>query len=84
MKKLTQIKKRIRNEVRANVMMNRIRAKAEWLVGDLDENISDEVGELMGKLTTNFTEEESEMELAGYVFDEIRNALLGEVKKKLK
>ena len=84
MKKPTQVKKRIRSEVRGKVMMSRIRAKAELLAGDLDENISDEAGELMGKLTTDFTEEESEMELAGYVFEEIRNALLGEVKKKLK
>lgn len=79
-----QVKKRIRSEVRGKVMMNRIRAKAELMASDLDENISDEVGELIGKLTTNFTDEESEMELTGYVFDEIRTSLLGEVKKQLK
>lgn len=83
MKNPTQVKKVIRDEVRGKVMMSRIRAKAELMASDLDENISDEVGELMGKLTTNFTDEESGMEVAGYVFEQIRKALLGEVKKQL-
>ena len=83
MKSPTQIKKSVRDEVRGKVMKNRIRAKAELLASDLDETISDEVGELMGKLTTNFTDEESGMEAAGYVFEQIRKALLGEVKKQL-
>ena len=58
MKNPTQIKKVIRDEVRGKVMMDRIRAKAELLASDLDETISDEVGELMGKLSTDFTDEE--------------------------
>jgi hypothetical protein len=84
MKKLAQVKKSVRDEVRGKVMMNRIRAKAELLASDLDETISDEVGELMGKLSTDFIDEESGTEAASYVFEQIRKALLGEVKRQLK
>jgi hypothetical protein len=83
MKNITKTIKSIRSEVRGKDMRFRIQTKAELLVQDLEEDISDEVGELMGKLTTEFTEG-SETELAGYVFDQIRQALLDEIKKQLK
>lgn len=83
MKNLTKTIKSIRSEVRGNDMRFRIQTKAQLLVQDLEGDISDEVGELMGKLTTEFTEG-SEIELAGYVFDQIRQALLDEIKKELK
>ncbi len=83
MKNLTKTIKSIRSEVRGKDMRFRIQAKAELLVQDLEEDISDEVGELMGKLTTEFTGG-SEIELASYVFDQIRQALLDEIKKQLK
>lgn len=51
----------------------------------LEDDIVDEVGNLMGKLTTDFLDERSEIEseLTGYAFDRINSALLGEIKKSL-
>lgn len=86
MKNITQVKKSIREEVRGKVMQERIRAVAENLVKDLEDDIADGVGNLMGKLTTDFLGEGSEIEseLDGYAFDRIYDALLGEIKKSLK
>lgn len=86
MKNITQVKKNIREEVRGKVMRERIQAVAESLVKDLEDDIADEVGNLTGKLTTDFMDEgpEIESELTGYAFDQINNALLGEIKKELK
>lgn len=86
MKNITQVKKNIREEVRGKVMRERIRAVAESLAKDLEDDIADEVGNLTGKLTTDFMDEGSEIEseLMGYAFDQINNALLGEIKKELK
>jgi len=49
-------------------------------------DIADEVGNLTGKLTTDFMDDGSEIEseLTGYAFDQINDALLGEVKKQLR
>lgn len=86
MKNITQVKKSIREEVRGKVMQERIRAVAENLVKDLEDDIADGVGNLLGKLTTDFLDEGSEIEseLDGYAFDRIYDALLGEIKKSLK
>jgi hypothetical protein len=83
MKKATTIIKNINSELRGKDMRFRIRTKAELLAQEFEDDISDEVGELMGKLTTEFTDG-SEIELTGYVFDKIRQALLDEIKKRLK
>jgi hypothetical protein len=56
------------------------------MVEDLQNDIGDEVCDLIGKLTTDFMEEDSsiEAELTGRAYDEIERALLGEIKKQLK
>ena len=84
MKNLIKVKKSIRSEVLGKVMRDRIRAKAELLAENLEENISDEIGELMGKLTTELSDEETQSETSGYAFDQIRKALIDEIKKHLK
>lgn len=86
MKNITQVKKIIREEVRGKVMKERILAAAESLAKDLEDDIADEVGNLTGKLTTDFMDDGSEIEseLTGYAFDQINDALLGEVKKQLR
>ncbi len=84
MKNLTTVKKSIRGDVLGKTMRDRIGAKAELLAENLEENISDEIGELMGKLTTELSDEETQSETAGYVFDQIRKALIDQIKKRLK
>jgi hypothetical protein len=86
MKNITQVKKSIRQEVYGKVMQERIRAAAESLVKDIEDDVADEVGNLTGKLTTDFMDEGSavESELMGYAFDQINDALLGEIKRLLK
>ena len=67
-------------------MRERIRAKAELMIKDLEDDIADEVGDIIGKLTTDFMDGGSaiESDLMGYAFDKINGALLGEIKKQLK
>ena len=86
MKNITQVKKSISEEVRGKVMKERILAAAESLAKDLEDDIADEVGNLTGKLTTDFMDDGSEIEsqLTGYAFDQINDALLGEVKRQIK
>jgi len=84
MKNLTKVKKSIRSEVLGKVMRVRIGAVAELLAENLEDNISDEIGELMGKLTTELSNEETQSEASGYAFDQIRKALIDEIKKRLK
>jgi hypothetical protein len=84
MKNLIKVKKSLCGEVLGKVMRDRIRAKAELLAENLEDNISDETGELMGKLTTELSDGETQSEMAGYAFDQIRKALIDEIKKQLK
>ena len=86
MKNITKVKQSIRSEVRGKVMQARIRAVAESLAKDLEDDIADEVGNLTGKLTTDFMDDGSEIEseLMSCAFDQISDALLGEIKKQLK
>lgn len=75
-----QMKKAIDKEIRdmrskiADIVKNRI---ADQILDDL----SDETGELMGKLTVDFIEDEK---LADYAYGKIYDALLEELIKYLK
>lgn len=72
--------------MRGKAMRERIQTKAERMVEDLEDNIADEVGDIIGKLATDFMDDGSaiESELMSYAFDKINGALLGEIKKQLK
>lgn len=85
MKSIEKTKQAIAKEVRGKVMAWRIKAKAEAMVSRIEDDIADEIGDLVGKLTTDFGEDEAiQSELAGHAFDLIDQTLVGEIKKRLK
>jgi len=85
MKNITKIKQSICSEMRGKTMQERIRVKAEQMAKELEDDIADEIGEIAGKLKTDFTDKGSaiESELMAYAFDKINDALLNEIRKHL-
>jgi len=81
MKNIAKIKQSIQSEMRGKAMQERIRVKAEQMVKELGDDIADEIGEIAGKLKTDFIDKGSaiESELMAYAFDKINDALLDPV-----